>query len=378
MEIGNWAYAGAFCVSLLLALIFTPLALRVALRREVLDHPGDYKAQQSPVPYLGGLAIVLSFAIAILIATVINPPPGGYQQLAVLLGMGAILSLMGLFDDLRGLPPFLRFAIEIGAAYAAWASGVGVTLFDSPVANAALTIFWIVGITNAFNLLDNMDGLSGGIAAIGAGFFFVLAAMSGQTAVAALSIALCGCALGFLRSNFYPARIYMGDAGSLFLGFMLAVIGIKLRFETPREITFLVPVLVLGVAIFDTSLVTVSRLLHRRSPFAGGRDHISHRLVYVGIPVRAAVSLVYAGGVALGWLAIAVSRTDRVTAFILMGLVVTVGLFAGTMLGAIPVYETSKRRHLMIREVRHHEDPSEVQSIAPVGAPKGSSSQGAS
>lgn len=370
MEIGNWAYAGAFAASLFLALVLTPLALRLALRRQILDHPGDYKVQESPVPYLGGLAIVLSFAVAILIATLISPAPGGNGQLVILLCIGVLLSLTGLLDDLRGLPPLLRFGVQVGAAYAAWASGVGVTVLDAPFPDALLTIFWIVGITNAFNLLDNMDGLSAGIAAIGAGFFFILAIANGQIAVAALSIALCGCALGFLRSNFHPARIYMGDAGSLFIGFMLAVIGIKLRFNAPREITFMVPILVLGVAIFDTSLVTVSRLLHRRSPIAGGRDHISHRLVFIGIPVRAAVSLVYAAGLALGWLSIAVSRTDRVTGFILMGLVIAIAIFVGTLLGAIPVYETSKRRRMMLQEVAPHEDPPTIRGVASIPSTK--------
>jgi UDP-GlcNAc:undecaprenyl-phosphate GlcNAc-1-phosphate transferase len=359
MELDHWAYIGAFGVSLLLALGLTPLALRLAVARQALDEPGDYKVQDSPVPYLGGLAIVLSFAVAIVLATLVNPPPGGIGPLVLLLGLGVTLSLMGLIDDLRGLHPVLRFGIEILAALAIWWSGVGVTVFPASFANAALTVVWIVGITNAFNLLDNMDGLSAGTASIAAIAFFVLAAMNGQTAVAALSIALAGCAGGFLRSNFHPARIYMGDAGSLFLGFTLAVLGIKLRFDAPREITFMVPVLVLGVAIIDTTLVCISRALHKRSLWTGGRDHISHRLVMLGISVKTAVSLVYGAGIALGWLAVIMSRVDRTTGFVLMGLVVTLATFGGFLLGSVPVYETSKRRRMMIMEVRSHEEPQE-------------------
>ena len=366
MELGTWSYVGAFLASLILALGLTPLALRIALRRDVLDHPGDYKHQESPVPYLGGLAIVIAFSAAILLATVISTPTGGFRELAILLGMAMLLSLVGLGDDIRGFHPVFRLATEIVAALVviSW-SGVSVMLFDSSIANGALTLVWIVGITNAFNLLDNMDGLSAGTAAIASATFFVLAIVNGQIAVAALAIALCGCALGFLRSNFHPARIYMGDAGSLFLGFVLAVIGVKLRFEAPREVTFMVPVLVLGVAIFDTTLVTISRALHRRSLFSGGRDHISHRLVFVGIPIRAAVSLVYAGGLSLGWLALVMSRTDRTTGFILMGLIVAIALFLGTMLGAVPVYESSKRKRLMIREVSSHENPTDLAEVIP-------------
>ena len=359
MELGAWSYIGAFVVSVVMALGLTPLALRIALRRQVLDHPGDYKAQESPVPYLGGLAIVLAFSSAILVATLISPPPGGVRELAILLGMAILLSFVGLGDDLYGFPPLPRFLVEIAAATVIWWSGVGITLFDRSFADGVLTVLWIVGITNAFNLLDNMDGLSAGIAAVASATFFVLAVTNGQTAVAGLSIALCGCALGFLRSNFHPARIYMGDAGSLFFGFMLAVLGIKLHFEAPREITFMVPALVLGVAILDTTLVVVSRLAHRLSPFAGGRDHISHRLVFVGIPVRSAVALIYAAGVALGWLAIVMSRQDLATGLILMGFVISVAMFAGVMLSLIPVYERSKRRRMMLMEVVPHEVHSE-------------------
>lgn len=359
MELGAWSYAGAFVASLGMALGLTPLALRIALRRQVLDHPGDYKAQESPVPYLGGLAIVVAFSVAILIATLISPPPGGVRELAILLGMAILLSFVGLGDDIYGFPLLPRFIVEIAAATVIWWSGVGILLFDSSLANGLVTVLWIVGITNAFNLLDNMDGLSAGIAAIASATFFVLAVTNGQTAVAGLSIALCGCALGFLRSNFHPARIYMGDAGSLFFGFMLAVLGIKLRFEAPREITFMVPVLVLGVAILDTTLVVASRLAHRLSPFTGGRDHVSHRLVFVGIPVRSAVALIYAAGVALGWLAIVMSRQDLQTGLILMGFVISVAGFAGVMLALVPVYQHSKRRHMMLMEVVPHETRAE-------------------
>lgn len=359
MTLGLLSYVAAFGVSAVLALYLTPVALRVAMSRGVLDHPGDYKAQDSPVPYLGGIAIVLAFSFTILLAALINRPASGISELVVMLVAGIILSLVGLADDLRGLPPAIRFGAQAVAAGIVLSSGVGVSFFDQTFLDGLLTIIWIVGITNAFNLLDNMDGLSAGIAAIAAGFFFLIAAINGQFLVAGLSVALAGCALGFLRHNFHPARIYMGDAGSLFLGFMLSVLGIKLRFEAPREITFMVPVLVLGVAILDTTLVVTSRLLHRRNPISGSRDHISHRLVLVGIPVRGAVALIYAAGIALGWLAIVMSRLDITTGFILMGFVLTVAAFAGIMLGLVPVYEKSKRRRMMIMEVLPHEEHSE-------------------
>jgi UDP-GlcNAc:undecaprenyl-phosphate GlcNAc-1-phosphate transferase len=356
MQLGAWAYGGAFLISLLLAWFLTPLALRFALKKDVLDHPGDYKQQSSPVPYLGGLAIVVAFSVAMIVASFLRSPVGGLEQLRVVLGLGVLLSSMGLLDDIRGLDLRLRLVVEIAAGIAVWYSGIQITFFGNGLASAVVTVLWLVAITNAFNLLDNMDGLSAGIAAIAAGFFFLIAAINGQFLVAGLAIALAGCALGFLRHNFFPAKIYMGDAGSLFIGFLLAVIGMKLRFNGEVQVTFLVPVLVLGVPLFDTTLVIATRLLNRKSPWSGGRDHTSHRLVFVGIPTASAVSIVYAAGIALGWLALVMTRVDRGTGFILTGLIAVISLFVGVLLGLVPVYEQSRRRRMMFVEVAAHEE----------------------
>jgi UDP-GlcNAc:undecaprenyl-phosphate GlcNAc-1-phosphate transferase len=353
-EGGPAAYVAILVGSSVLTLVLTPLALRYALRRQVLDHPGGHKGHTSPVPYLGGVAIVLAFSAAIVVASLVRGPRGRDELLAVV-GIAVGLALLGLVDDLRGLGPFIRVTLEVAAGVGLWYFGDGALLFGNDGLNLLLTVVWVVGITNALNLLDNMDGLSAGVAAIAAGWFFVIAAANGQFLVASLSLALAGCALGFLFHNFHPATIYMGDAGSLFLGFMLAAIGVKLRFEGPTQVTFFVPILVLGVAIFDTTLVTVMRLVHRRSPLSGGRDHTSHRLVLVGLPVPGAVTLIYGGAVALGWLALVMSRVDRPTGLILMGFVLTVAAFVGVLLAMVPVYETSSRRRVMISAVTEHE-----------------------
>jgi UDP-GlcNAc:undecaprenyl-phosphate/decaprenyl-phosphate GlcNAc-1-phosphate transferase len=189
-----------------------------------------------------------------------------------------------------------------------------------PWADATLTVLWVLGITHAMNLLDNMDGLSAGVASIAAVTFFGIALLNGQFLVAALSLALVGVAVGFLRHNRYPAKIYMGDAGSLFLGFMLAVIGIRLEFTTVVEISVFVPIVVLAVPILDTALVTVTRLREGRSPFQGGSDHISHRLVRLGLPVPGAVAIIYVAGIFSSWLGVALSRqTDGVSAYLMVG-----------------------------------------------------------
>lgn len=357
MELGGLDYLGVFGVSLVLTLFLTPLALRVAVGRGVLDRPNEIKAQDSPVPYLGGVAIVVSFAVVVAAAAIIRPPHSGLPDVLVILGLAVALSVVGLLDDIRGLSPWVRLALEIVAGVTIWATPAGADVFANDILNLAVTVAWVVLVTNAMNLLDNMDGLTAGVAAIASGCVFVLAVDGGQFLVATLAAGLAGCAVGFLRSNFFPARIYMGDAGALFLGFLLAVLCLKLRFPAaPRIIGLFIPVLALGVALFDTSLVTVNRLLHRRSPLQGGRDHTSHRLVFVGIPVPVSVTLIYVAAGSLGCVAFAVSRADRTTGLVLIAWVLTLGAIIGTLLSRVPVYETSRRRHLMLQEVDHHTD----------------------
>jgi UDP-GlcNAc:undecaprenyl-phosphate GlcNAc-1-phosphate transferase len=323
-----WEYAAVFGASLLLAFGLTPLVLRVAQRRGILDHPGEHKGHTLPVPYLGGLAMVTALSAAVIAAALVRPPSSGLHQLEAVLGLAVALSLIGLLDDLRGLGPVIRLVAEIAAAAGVWIAGARVELSGNQPVDLVLTVVWVVGITNAFNLLDNMDGLSAGVATIASASFFGMAAVNDQYLVA-----------GFLRHNFHPARIYMGDAGSLYLGFVLAYLGLKLRFESSTDVTFLVPILALGVPILDTTLVTISRLRRHRSPFQGGQDHLSHRLVRLGLPVPGAVGTIYAAAASLGVLAWVVSRIDRTSAYVLAGLVVALGALAILALLRVRVYE---------------------------------------
>ncbi len=351
MVLGGWDYAAALVGSLALTLLFTPLCLRYAHRHRLFDHPAPHKSQGSPVPYLGGVAMVVAFSAALLGVALFHGPRSSFPELALIVGLGILLSAVGLADDLWQVSPWLRLAVEAGAGLALWFGGVRTLLTGQPIVDGVMTVCWVVVVTNAVNLLDNTDGLSAGVATIAALFFFVIAATNHQFLVAGLSIALAGCAGGFLRSNFYPARMYMGDAGSLFIGFILAVIGIKLRFDGPTQVTFFVPVLVLGVALFDTALVITNRLAHGRSPLLGGRDHASHRLVAIGVPVPFAVVLTYVGGASLGWLGLVMSQVDRNTGFLLMGWTLAVAVLFGLLLSAVPVYDTSRRRRLVLQEV---------------------------
>jgi UDP-GlcNAc:undecaprenyl-phosphate GlcNAc-1-phosphate transferase len=331
-------YVAIMIGSALLTVLLVPLALRLALRRGgSAEPPAD-----SAAPLLGGAAIVTAFSLVVFALALVSPPATGIAQLAVVLTCAVTLALVGLLDDLRHVRAGLRLLAIAGAAAVLWLADVRIELFPVEALNFALTVLWIVGITTAFNLLDNIDGLSAGVAGLGGLAFAVIAIMNDQYSVAALSAALAGCSLGFLRHNYFPARIRMGDAGSLFLGLLLAVLGIKLRFEAPTGVTFLVPILVLGVAIFDTTLVVLTRIAAGRSPFQGGRDHTSHRLVAAGLPVPAAVAILYAAAFALGWLGVVASRlTDPGTAYLLAGLPLLIGLVAGvTLASTLPAGES--------------------------------------
>src|SRR3954451_4661021 len=263
MQLGPEEYALAFLVSGALAWVLTPLMLRIAVRRSILDLPGERKAQTSPVPYLGGVAIVLAFSATVLIAGVVTDPPGGVAALAAVLGVGLLLALTGLVDDLRGLSPYLRLAAEFAAGVVVYSADPGITFPGPPWMDFLVTVLWVVGVTNAFNLLDNMDGLSAGVATIAGLSFCLIAGLNGQFLVAPLSAAVAVCAAGFLRHNFHPAKVFMGDAGSLFLGFLLAFLSVRLKLaDAPAAVALFVPVLVLGLALFDTTLVTFNRLRH--------------------------------------------------------------------------------------------------------------------
>ncbi|MBK5305880.1 MAG: undecaprenyl/decaprenyl-phosphate alpha-N-acetylglucosaminyl 1-phosphate transferase [Frankiaceae bacterium] len=356
MTLGPAEYAAAFVVSVALAWVLTPLMLRLALRRSILDVPDNRKAQKSPVPYLGGVAIVLAFSLTVLVAGLLVARTDGVISLAWVLGAAVVLAVVGLVDDLRGLNPFIRLALEIAAGLVVYATDPGIALPGPQWLDVVITVVWVVGVTNAFNLLDNMDGLSAGVASIAALTFCLIAGMNGQFLVAALSAAVAGCATGFLRHNFHPAKIYMGDAGSLFLGFLLAAIAVRLKLvEAPQTVALFVPVLVLGVALFDTTLVTVNRLYHRLNPMSGGRDHMSHRLVWVGIPVPVSVGLIYGLAVSLGFLGVLLARLDTTSGLMLVGFVLTVGLGTMVLLSAVPVYDSSRQRQAMLRVVREHE-----------------------
>lgn len=305
-----------FAGALVVAAGAMPMVRQMGNRLGLIDRPDARKIHRVPVPRIGGLAMYG----AVLLALVILRNRYNFDEAVGILISATWMSLVGVIDDRTPLRPLVKLAGQVtGAIFLIWA-GIQVNLFPASYLwlNWLVTIGWVVGITNAMNLLDNMDGLSGGIAAVAAIFFALLAMLSGQYLVAVLSAAVAGAALGFWLYNFNPASVFMGDSGSLFLGLMLAAVGIKLRFPANSPvITWMVPVLVLGVPIFDTAFVVVSRLKRGLHPFTAGTDHTSHRLVRRGFTRREAVMALYLVSGMLGIIAQFVTQTSLVEAYLI-------------------------------------------------------------
>ena len=346
-----WLYLATFVGAIGLSLLLVPAVREYARNREIIDTPGGHKSHRAPVPYLGGVAMVAAFSVAMVIGVVVrrsaqfddgqisitfgnlfSQGDGLVRELAVVLGLALVFAAMGLIDDLRGLSPVFRFVVGLGLATVLVAYGV---VLESPLPDwldMVISVVWILGMTNAFNLLDNIDGLAAGTAAIASGAFFVIAILNDQQYSALLAIGLAGAMLGFLRSNFAPATIYMGDAGSLFIGFMMAYLGLKMRTNIAEIPQLFAPVLVLGVAMLDTTVVVVSRLRRGLSPFTGGQDHLSHRFLRLGLSVRRSVTVLLVATFALGVLAVGLSDAPAGVGYWVLAAAVISGAMATIVL----------------------------------------------
>jgi UDP-GlcNAc:undecaprenyl-phosphate GlcNAc-1-phosphate transferase len=285
----------------LISFIATPLVRRLAQRVNFVDNPQARKMHITPMPMLGGVAIYLG-----LIASVVLGGLQDYSEMFGVMGAATVITLVGLWDDRRELSPGIKLLGQIAATAILIAVGIQVNIFRIEWLNVAITLLWVIGICNAINFQDNMDGLAAGLATVTSGFFFMLATIEGLGLVATLGAATLGASIGFLYYNFNPASLFMGDAGSLLLGFMLAVLGIKLEFTgRPIAATWMIPIIILGVPIFDTTLVVISRLRRGRHIYEGGKDHTSHRLVSIlGMSHARSVMTLYLVSAALGLTAI--------------------------------------------------------------------------
>jgi len=335
----------AFLIALSASLVLTVPVRALAIRVGMVDLPGPRKVHLKPIPLLGGLAMYSGVMLAILIAF---DGAARAQSFGIVTG-ATLVAIVGFLDDRGWLHHQVKLFVGMPlAAVILLASGIHAQVFSVLLSghagqwlDAALTILWVVGITASFSILDHMDGLCAGVAAMASVFFALIAYLNGQTLVTTLAAAVLGAAAGFLRWNFKPAKIFMGDGGAMFLGFLMATLALKLRLEhATTAASWLAPVLILCATIFDTTLVTISRSRRGLLPFATpGKDHSAHRLANLGLGQRGAVLAMYLAGAVCGCAAILVTYLSA-TGAILVGALVMI-----SMLPAVAWLERAPYEH---------------------------------
>ena len=337
-------YLIVFVETALLSWLLVPWIIRVAKRWGIVDKPGDRKVHRDTKPLLGGIAIFISF-ISVIVVNLIgyvtlfqkgwiqsNLPPlssfhsnliSAWPQLTIILAGGLGIHLLGLVDDiLKGKLTYKsKFPIQVMIVLAVALLGIRVEFMPGHVLDVLVTSIWIVGMTNSFNLLDNMDGLTAGVAIISAGILFILAVMQGQVFFALLLAGLAGSCLGFLYYNFNPSKLFMGDSGSLFIGYMfgtLTATGSYVVESSQTMLPILIPVLVLSIPLYDTFSVMFIRWREKRPLFIGDKRHFSHRLVELGLSQRQSVVLIYLLGLCVGLVALLLPYTPVTAGWIII------------------------------------------------------------
>ena len=297
MKIDLLGYTGLFLVSLLIAAISTPFFRNLALKQKILDTPNsERKIQRTAVPYLGGFGIALAVVLTTFAAITFSEATSENYFLALsVLAPAIVLGLIGFIDDKKHLTPLSRFIAQTFAGVFTALVLILTNTVGNPTnsvfLDALLTIIWVVGICNAINFFDNMDGAAGGITALSSFGFAIIGLQNGQYFVAAFGLVLSGACVGYLFWNWNPAKIYMGDAGALFIGIILAALAVRVDPVSVSGIgAFFVPICVLALPILDTTTVVIDRLRRKVSPFEGGLDHLSHRLRRKGLSVRQSVT----------------------------------------------------------------------------------------
>lgn len=314
-DLGSFRYLAAFVLALALSLYFTPVIRKGAIRYGVVDTPdGQLKQHKEPVAYLGGIAVFLSFLFALATTYELTG-----AVLALLLS-ASIVVMLGLFDDLKVLPPTVKLAGQIVAALVLVKAGVMIRLTFLPEWLAlGLTVLWLVGMTNAINLIDVSDGLAAGVSAIAGLFLYIVSLWNGHTTIGMVTLALVGATLGFLAYNRPPARIYLGDTGSMFLGFMLGALAMINHYTFQNRVAALAPVVILGVPLFDTFFVMGARALRRIPLMRGSPDHFAVRLRNHGVPAGMIAAMSYLVSGLLGGLALTMCKVAEGVAWAVLG-----------------------------------------------------------
>lgn len=325
----NWVlYIAAFASAFAITLVTTPFAKKVSLKVGAIDYPKDRGMHKKPMPRMGGIAIVLGFMISVITLSFFVQGMEVKKFIGLVTGAAIIVGL-GILDDIHSLPAKLKFCIQIVAALVVIQSGIRINVVLWPVTaylqklSVPITLLWIVGVTNAVNLIDGLDGLAVGVSSIAALCLMVLCMMTGSETAVMLTAALAGSCLGFLPRNFNPAEIFMGDTGSTFLGFILAVTSILGVFKGYAVLAVIVSMLCLGLPIFDTLFAMVRRAAKHQSIMQPDRGHLHHRLIDRGYSQRKAVLILYAVSGLCGLFAIFISFKDARTVVVVILTVVT-------------------------------------------------------
>ncbi len=369
----------ALLTALVVSFLMTPVVKSFAYKVGAIDVPKDERRMHhKPIPRLGGLAIFAGFMASILLFVDIRLNP---QMQSILLG-AVIIVVLGVVDDIMALPAKLKFVVQIVAALIPALNGVSIQALSNPnlfSANAywvlnwlsvPITVLWIVGITNAVNLIDGLDGLANGVSAISAATVLVIALICSETQVAIVMAALVGACVGFLPYNLNPAKMFMGDTGATFLGFILATMSIQGLFKFYAVISFAVPFLILGLPIFDTAFAMIRRMAHGQSPMHPDRGHIHHRLIDMGLSQKQAVASLYVISAILGLSAVVLTTSNEWKALLFfVALCVAAGVAARI---AFPK-ELKEELHEEMEEMRehgHHAEKTDAPAEASQAAPE--------
>jgi len=306
----------------------TPLVRKLALKLEVVDLPkGKRKIHKKPIPLLGGLAIYLSFVLVLILKDgSLNP-----QEIGILIG-ATIIVIGGVVDDTIELRPRYKLLFQVAAAAALIMFGVEISSVTNPLSNGdgywnvgwlnvPLTIIWVIGITNALNLIDGLDGLAAGVALISSVTIFIIAILNNRADAAVLTAILSGAILGFLPYNFNPASIFMGDTGAQLLGFLLAAISIEGTIKSAAAFAIAVPILALGIPIYDTLFAVIRRKINGKPIMQADRGHLHHRLMDMGLTQRQVVLIMYLISAILGSIAIIAMQISNQRAYFILALI---------------------------------------------------------
>ena len=304
-----------FLAALFVTILLTPMVRSFALKHNIVDIPDKRKIHHGSVARGGGIAIFIGFMVAVILGILLLGPLTKELNIKAIIGIllgGTIVHVVGLVDDVHRLRSGVKFFWQIVAALVVVYFGVEINFISNPFnglfmlgfVGIPLTLLWIVGMTNAINLIDGLDGLAAGVTAIAAATLFFVALRTHQYGGALLMLALSGSALGFLRYNFFPASVFLGDSGSYFLGFILAAASIVGVFKTTLVVALIIPLLILGVPIFDTTFAILRRLKEKKNPFLPDNKHIHHLLLRAGLNQREAVMSIYIACFLLSMIAI--------------------------------------------------------------------------